>query len=205
MEYVGADYINAVVEGEIVSPEEYAEMEEFTALLAEGVAQLPDADGKQDLQRQAEALQQAVTDKAGEPRIGNWPSPFVPPWFQFTASRCRQKPRRIWIVLPRCIKPSAPPAMARKVGRWSRGCGNGAGAHRFYRPGSLQRSLTAGLHTTITAGSAGGRGDTLSDEDRWALAFYVGAKAVSDEMAETGKTAFNRIPGMKTSSLWIRW
>jgi len=69
VEYVGADYINAVVEGEIVSPEEYAEMEEFTALLAEGVAQLPDADGKQDLQRQAEALQQAVTDKAEEPRI----------------------------------------------------------------------------------------------------------------------------------------
>ncbi len=69
VEYVGADYINAVVDGDIVSPEEYAEMEEFTALLAQGVAQLPAADGKQDLQDKADALQRAVIDKAVEPRI----------------------------------------------------------------------------------------------------------------------------------------
>ena len=99
VEYVGADYINAVVEGEIVSPEEYAEMEEFTALLAEGVAQLPDADGKQDLQRQAEALQQAVTDKAGAmarkvgemvPRVRQWSRrpPILPTWLATTVAHC---------------------------------------------------------------------------------------------------------------------
>ena len=57
VEYVGADYINAVVDGQVVSEEEYAEMAEFTELLAEGVATLAEADGKAALQQQADALQ----------------------------------------------------------------------------------------------------------------------------------------------------
>ncbi len=69
VEYVGADYINAVVDGEIVSPAEYAEMSEFSVLLAEGVAELPEAEGKQMLQAQASDLQQAVTGKAAESEI----------------------------------------------------------------------------------------------------------------------------------------
>ena len=69
VEYVGADYINAVVDGEIVSPAEYAEMAEFSVLLAEGVAELPEAEGKQTLQTQASDLQQAVADKAAESEI----------------------------------------------------------------------------------------------------------------------------------------
>ncbi len=46
VEYVGADYVNAVSEGETVSAAEFAEMAEFSALLVEGVAGLPDANGK---------------------------------------------------------------------------------------------------------------------------------------------------------------
>ena len=204
VEYVGADYINAVVEGEIVSPEEYAEMEEFTALLAEGVAQLPDADGKQDLQRQAEALQQAVTDKAGEPRI------------KTLAQSIRATLVSVYGIP---VSPKAAPDLDRAATLYQTQCaachgpegrGDGpAGAAMEPAPTDFTdqaryngRSLL-GLHTTITQGVDGtgmaAYGDTLSDEDRWALAFYVGAKAVSDKMAETGKTAFNRIPGMKTS------
>ncbi|WP_303761550.1 FTR1 family protein [Alcanivorax jadensis] len=204
VEYVGADYINAVVDGEIVSPEEYAEMEEFTALLAEGVVQLPDADGKQGLQDQADALQQAVIDKAAEPRI----------------KELAQSIRATLVTvygIP--VSPKAAPDLERAAELYQTQCaachgaegrGDGpAGAAMEPAPTDFTevaryngRSLL-GLHTTITQGVDGtgmaAYGDTLSDKDRWALAFYVGAKAVSDEMAETGKAAFNRIPGMKTS------
>lgn len=204
VEYVGADYINAVVDGEIVSPEEYAEMEEFTALLAEGVVQLPDADGKQGLQDQADALQQAVIDKAAEPRI----------------KELAQSIRATLVTvygIP--VSPKAAPDLERAAELYQTQCaachgaegrGDGpAGAAMEPAPTDFTevaryngRSLL-GLHTTITQGVDGtgmaAYGDTLSDKDRWALAFYVGAKAVSDEMAETGKAAFNRIPGMKAS------
>ncbi|MGJ3256413.1 MAG: FTR1 family protein [Alcanivorax sp.] len=204
VEYVGADYINAVVDGDIVSPAEYAEMEEFTALLAQGVAQLPDADGKQGLQDQADALQQAVIDKAAEPRI----------------KELAQSIRATLVTvygIP--VSPKAAPDLARAAELYQTQCaachgdqgrGDGpAGAALEPAPTDFTevaryngRSLL-GLHTTITQGVDGtgmaAYGDTLSDEDRWALAFYVGAKAVSDEMAETGKAAFNQIPGMRTS------
>jgi len=204
VEYVGADYINAVVDGDIVSPEEYAEMEEFTALLAEGVAQLPDADGKQGLQDQADALQQAVADKAGEPRI----------------KELAQSIRATLVTvygIP--VSPKSAPDLARAAELYQSQCaachgadgrGDGpAGAAMEPAPTDFTevaryngRSLL-GLHTTITQGVDGtgmaAYGDTLSDEDRWSLAFYVGAKAVSDGMAESGKLAFNQIPGMKSA------
>lgn len=204
VEYVGADYINAVVDGDIVSPEEYAEMQEFTALLAEGVAQLPDADGKQGLQGQADALQQAVADKAGEPRI----------------KELAQSIRATLVTvygIP--VSPKSAPDLARAAELYQSQCaachgaegrGDGpAGAALEPAPTDFTevaryngRSLL-GLHTTITQGVDGtgmaAYGDTLSEKDRWALAFYVGAKAVSDEMADTGRAAFNQIPGMKTS------
>ena len=204
VEYVGADYINAVVDGDIVSPEEYAEMEEFTALLAQGVAQLPAADGKQDLQDKADALQRAVIDKAAEARI----------------KELTQSIRATLVTvygIP--VSPKAAPDLERAAELYQTQCaachgaegrGDGpAGAALEPAPTNFTevtryngRSLL-GLHTTITQGvdgtGMGAYSDTLSDKDRWALAFFVGAKAVSDEMAETGKTAFNQIPGMKTS------
>ncbi|MCG8392486.1 MAG: FTR1 family protein [Pseudomonadales bacterium] len=204
VEYVGADYINAVVDGEVVSPEEYAEMEEFTALLADGVAGLPAADGKADLQSQADALQQAVQDKAGEPRI----------------KELAQSIRATLVTvygIP--VSPKSAPDLARAAELYQSQCaachgkeghGDGpAGAALEPAPTDFTevarydgRSLL-GLHTTITQGVEGtgmaAYGDTLSEADRWALAFYVGAKAVTPSMAEDGEQAFNTVPGMKAS------
>jgi len=204
VEYVGADYINAVVDGDIVSPEEYAEMEEFTALLAQGVAQLPAADGKQDLQDKADALQQAVIAKATEPRI------------KALAQSIRATLVTVYGIP---VSPKVAPDLERAADLYQTQCaachgeqgrGDGpAGAALEPAPTDFTavsryngRSLL-GLHTTITQGVDGtgmaAYSDTLSDKDRWALAFFVGAKAVSDEMAENGKAAFNRTPGMQTS------
>ncbi len=41
IEYIGADYSAAVVDGKIVSEAEYGEMQEFSSLIAEEVATAP--------------------------------------------------------------------------------------------------------------------------------------------------------------------
>ena len=204
VEYVGADYINAVVDGEIVSPEEYAEMAEFSALLAEGVAELPVAQGQQTLQRQANSLQQAVIDKAAESEIKG------------LAQSLRATLVSVYGIP---VSPKQAPDQTHAVELYQSHCaachgaqGKGDGpAGVALEPAPTDfteveryngRSLL-GLHTTITQGVDGtgmaAYADTLSEEDRWALAFYVGAKAVTDDVAEDGEQIFTTVPGMKTA------
>ena len=204
VEYVGADYINAVVDGEIVSPAEYAEMSEFSALLAEGVAELPEAEGKQTLQDQADRLKQAVADKAAESEIKD------------LAQSIRATLVSVYGIP---VSPKKAPEQAHAAALYQSHCaachgeqGKGDGpAGVALEPAPTDfteveryngRSLL-GLHTTITQGVEGtgmaAYGDTLSEEDRWALAFYVGAKAVTDDVAEEGEQVFTTVPGMKST------
>ncbi len=203
VEYIGADYHNAVTNGKIVTPAEYAEMSEFSGLLARGVASLPAAEGKQKLVQQAEALQRAVADKADEPRI---------------KALARSIRATLVSVYGVPVTPKQAPDLAHAAQLYQNRCttchgteGRGDGPagvgldpaptnfHSLERYNS--RSLL-GLYTTITQGVSGtgmaAYDGILSQADRWALAFYVGSKAVTDKVAEEGKTAFNTLPGLKT-------
>ncbi|EAR22082.1 FTR1 family protein [Nitrococcus mobilis] len=203
VEYIGADYINAVTEGEIVSPAEYAEMSEFAGLLAQGVAALPAADGKQGLVDQTEALQQAVADKAGELRIKE------------LARSIRTTLVNVYGVP---VSPKKTPDLAHAAQLYQTQCaachgaeGRGDGAAgagldpaptNFHEAERYNGRSLLGLYTAITQGVNGtdmaGYSGILSQADRWALAFYVGSKAVTDKVAKEGKTAFNTLPGLKT-------
>ena len=203
VEYVGADYINAVVDGEIVSADEYAEMTEFSALLAEGVANLPDAAGKSELQFRADSLQQAVSTKASEAQIKS------------LAQAIRASLVEVYGIP---VAPKQAPDLQKAATLYQTQCAachgqNGQGdgpAGVALEPAPTDftevaryngRSLL-GLYTTITQGVEGtgmaAYEGALSDEQRWALAFYVGAKAVDQDTAEAGQQAFATIPGMKT-------
>lgn len=203
VEYVGADYINAVVDGEIVSADEYAEMTEFSALLAEGVANLPDAAGKSELQSRADSLQQAVSTKASEAQIKS------------LAQAIRASLVEVYGIP---VAPKQAPDLEKAATLYQTQCAachgqNGQGdgpAGVALEPAPTDftevaryngRSLL-GLYTTITQGVEGtgmaAYEGALSDEQRWALAFYVGAKAVDQDTAEAGQQAFATIPGMKT-------
>ena len=61
IEYIGADYKEAVQQGEVVNPAEFAEMQEFASLIP---SQLPT--GHQDLQQQAATLQQLIASHGAE-------------------------------------------------------------------------------------------------------------------------------------------
>ncbi|ASK34086.1 cytochrome C [Alcanivorax sp. N3-2A] len=194
VEYVGADYINAVQDGEVVSEAEYAEMEEFSKLLAEGVRELPEADGRDTLLQQARDLQAAVDNKASDAEVKG------------LAQKIRGTLVEVYGIP---VIPKAVPDMAKGAALYQTHCaachgaeGRGDGpAGQALEPAPTDfheverydgRSLL-GLYTTITGGVDGtgmaAYGGTLSDADRWALAFYVGSKAVTEERAEAGEKA----------------
>ena len=204
VEYIGADYVNAVADGEIVSSGEYAEMQEFSGLVAEGVAQLPSADGKAKLVGESEALQRAVAERAG-------------------AARIKELARNIRATLVNVygvpVTPKQAPNLQRAAELYQTQCaachgtgGRGDGpAAATLEPAPTnfhgrerydERSLL-GLYTTITQGVEGTEmaayQDRLSQQERWALAFYVGSMAVTDDLAEEGKEAMTTLPGLKSN------
>ncbi|SOC25153.1 high-affinity iron transporter [Alloalcanivorax xenomutans] len=204
VEYVGADYINAVQDGAIVSDEEYVEMEEFSRLLHEGIGQLDDVAGRDTLLEQAAALQQAVADKAPEADV------------KALAQSIRGTLVDVYGIP---VMPKAAPDMARAAevyqstcalchGQEGRGDGPAGAALEpaptdFHELARYEGRSLLGLYTTITGGVEGtgmaAYEETLSEADRWALAFYVGSMAVTPDMAASGKTAINNEQELKTA------
>jgi high-affinity iron transporter len=197
VEYVGADYINAVQDGKVISDAEYAEMEEFSRRLAEGVGELPEMEGQAALISEAEALQAAVVDKASDAEV----------------KRLAQAIRGTLVAvygIP--VIPKAAPDLAAGARVYQHNCavchgaqgqGDGpAGAALeppptdFHEVARYDGRSLLGLYTTITGGVDGtgmaAYGDTLSEADRWALAFYVGNMAVTDQVVSQGRQALKK-------------
>lgn len=193
-EYVGADYVNAVSDGQVVSADEYQEMSEFTERLAEGIAALPDADGKATLQQQAQQLRQAVSDKASDAQI------------KTLAQAVHRSLVQIYGIP---VIPTSAPDMAQAAQLYQSHCalchgdtGHGDGpAAKGLEPPPINfhdqtrydnRSLL-GLYTTITGGvdgtSMAAFQSQLDNAQRWALAFYVGQMAVPGELGQQGEQA----------------
>ncbi|MES2023992.1 MAG: hypothetical protein V4448_00405 [Pseudomonadota bacterium] len=64
LDYLAVDYGAAVQSGAIVSKNEYAEMQEFSAIAEKQLASLPKTDSSANLLRQAEKLRKLIADKA---------------------------------------------------------------------------------------------------------------------------------------------
>ncbi|HSG51522.1 MAG TPA: cytochrome c, partial [Rheinheimera sp.] len=176
IEYIGADYKEAVHNGEVVNAAEYAEMQEFASLIA---AQLPE--GSIELQQQAATLQQMVASHAEPVQVQ-----------QVTALMRKA----VIAAMPDIALPQQAPDLNRGKALYQTNCavchgmtamGDGPGGAQLdpaptnfhdlerYRARSL-----FGLFNTISLGVA----DTgmasfayLDAQSRWDLAFYVGAIA----------------------------
>ena len=203
VEYIGADYVNAVQDGEIISQEEYDEMSEFSRLLHEGIGELEAVDGRELLLEQARQLQAAVTEKAPGTRIkslaqairGTLVEVYGIPVLPQSAPDLKNAPALYQTHCAACH------------GAEGRGDGPASGAlepaptnfHELERYAG--RSLL-GLFTTITGGVDGtgmaAFDNTLSEKERWNLAFYVGSLAVTPDMATRGREALETMPGLKT-------
>ncbi len=178
LDYVAVDYGGAVANGAVLKASEYAEMQEFSATAERQLGELPDQTDKGRLLQQATALRAAVAAKADPASVAK---------LAHALSSAVQK------AYPFPVAPTAMPVLAKGGQLFQAQCaachgqqGRGDGplaASLNPKPTALadhmrarERSLFA-LHQIISNGVQGtamqGFG-ALSDEDRWALAFFVG-------------------------------
>ncbi len=182
LDYVATDYPGAVRGHEVIDPSEYAEQIEFTRTVEANLQQLPADPALADLRKRARALVQAVEAKAASREV---------------AGKAHALADALLQAYPVPSAPTAAPDVARGAALYGQQCaachgrtGDGHGpaaahldpppiaftdAARADRrsPLSLYQVITQGVEGTAMASYA----DSLSDAERWDLAYYVGTLA----------------------------
>jgi high-affinity iron transporter len=192
LDYVAVDYGGAIANGAVLKASEYTEMSEFANAAERQLRELPGQTGKDALLKQAAELRGAVANKA---------DPVIVARLAHALSSAVQK------TYPFPVAPVAMPDLARGAQLFQTQCaachgpqGRGDGslaASLNPKPTALtdhlrarERSLFA-LHQVISNGVQGTamQGfDSLSDKDRWALAFFVGTLSYAEsDKAEGAK------------------
>ncbi|ANX05035.1 cytochrome c/FTR1 family iron permease [Immundisolibacter cernigliae] len=194
LDYIGVDYGGAVVDGAVVSEAEYAEMQEFTASVVELMGGLPQKPGHDELAAQAAALRGAVDGKAPAAEV---------------AGLAAQLKTRVAALYELRLAPQRAPDVAAAAQLYTEQCAACHGAQGrgdgpagqglepppsdFHDPVRQGSQSLAMLYNTISYGVSGtamsGFG-TLSEQDRWALAFYVGSLRYDAETRHAGEAAW---------------
>lgn len=185
IEYIGADYKNAVEQGQVINKAEYGEMIEFASLIP---TQLAATDS--ELALQAEQLQQLIADKADTTKI------------KHLTAKMRHS---IIAAMPTIPLPIKVPNLQRGQALYQTHCaachgatasGDGPAAKgldpaptNFHEFDRYESRSVFGLFNTITLGVE----DTamtsfryLDEQSRWDLAFYVGA--IASEQVDLANT-----------------
>jgi high-affinity iron transporter len=188
VDYVGVDYAMAVADGEVVSEFEYGEMQEFTGLIVDEASALADRATRERLAPLAAELRAAVDARA---------SPGV-------VAEITARMTQVLLRSPALTSaPAAAPAPDTVTGIYAQQCagchgasgrGDGPAVTADMEPAPTDftdaeraraRSLY-GLYNTITLGVEGTAMppfDHLSADQRWALAFLVGAMHIDEANA----------------------
>lgn len=196
LEYVGADYRNAVHDGQVRDQNEYQEQQEFAAGVVSRVRGLPDRPDKADLVGKAAALAAAVERRA--------PAEQVTALSAATASALIQAYQ-----VP--VAPSQAPAVQGAAAVFQNDCAACHGVHgagdgpaaegltpkptNFRAPAWQADRTVYGLYNSISLGVEGTamRGfERLSEEQRWALAFYVSMLADGDGQRSQGAALWSQ-------------
>ncbi|OZA90375.1 MAG: iron permease, partial [Azorhizobium sp. 39-67-5] len=201
LDYISVDYAEAVKSGEVTSPTEYAEQKEFATTVSEKIAALPAKPERGALAARAADLQTAIAKKAAASKI---------------ADQAHGLAAALLAAYPVPLAPGAPPSFARGQALYRDNCaschgmsgdGRGPDAAKLAVPPiafvdvsrARQRSVFA-LYQVVTQGLDGTpmrSFDELSSDDRWALAFYVGHFAFSDQTAAEGEQLWKSDPGVR--------
>ncbi len=207
IDYVGVDYSGAVVKGRVTNQAEYDEMLDFSAGITQQVTDLPEHDSKDGLIDNAELLSQMVQQKKSATKIR-----------KLTANMHK----RIIDAYQIIVVPRKQPDLVKARQLYLQQCaschgeagfGDGPAAAgmepapiNFHDIERYQQRTLYGLHSTITQGvndTAMKAYDMLSDEDRWALAFYVGSLAISDVEVDLNSSHNSNSPLLNLNKLTI--
>ncbi len=192
LDYVATDYAGAVADGKVVDPSEYAEQQEFSATVVKLMKQLPDSSQLADLQKQADGLVDAVNAKVTPDEVDQ---------------RAHALAEGLLEAYPVPSAPEQTPDLALGHSLYQQQCaachgdaGDGRGPAGaaldpppidftdveradLRSPLSLYQAISQGIQDTAMNGYA----DTLSDKERWALAYYVGTIAYAKQAADGEK------------------
>ena len=199
LDYIAVDYTEAVSGGEVTNELEYAEMQEFSASVAERMAALPANAHRAQLVAEAEALVESISTKV-EPAV--------------VARDARRLASELIAAFPVPLAPEAAPDLARGAALYAQNCaschgvsggGDGPAAEGLDPPPiafddvarARERSVFA-LYQVIGQGLEGTAMPGFSDlpaQDRWSLAYYSGSIAFQD--VERGRRIWNDDPEIR--------
>lgn len=196
LDYVGVDYPNTVRDRQVVDAAEYDEQLEFSEQIIQRVRELPATTSKPTLQERAAELATLIRDKADGAQVST------------LADELRLA---IMDAYPVAAAPRRLPDLASAAALYRNHCaachgaegyGDGPQAAGLEPPPNnfhdterqFQRSLY-GLYNTISLGVEGTAMvgfSQLSEEERWALAFYVGSFPFTAAQREKGAELWQR-------------
>lgn len=191
LDYVAVDYPGAIQDGRVISTAEYAEMVEFSQTVSSQMATLPATKAKPGLQRQADALKQAIAAKRPPAEV---------------ARLAKGLAADLLAAYPVPLAPSGAPDLTRGASLYAENCaschgatGDGKGpAAKGLDPAPIaftdqdrarHRSLF-GLYQVIEQGLEGTAMLSFAQmpsNDRWALAFYVGGLSQDEGARSRGE------------------
>lgn len=190
LDYIAVDYSGAVKKGTVISQDEYAEMTEFSKTVEKQIGELPASVQKDDLLKSAVALKDAIERKASVESVSN---------------QARNLASGLIAVYPIPVAPKKAPDL--KVGDqlYKAQCASCHGAQgkadtplaaklnpppiAFADPSRASERSVLSLYQTTTQGVEGTAMPSfaqLSEDDRWALAYYVSTFSYSDQDREAG-------------------
>ncbi|WP_395117835.1 FTR1 family protein [Rhodanobacter sp. FW102-FHT14D06] len=193
LDYLATDYAGAVKDGAVISASEYAEMREFTSTTRSRIDALPPTATTPALMKQADTLVASVDAKAAPAQV---------------ATQAHALADALLQAYPVPTAPEHAPDLARGATLYQNRCAacHGATGHGD-GPAGLQLSphpvnftdqtradqrSALSLYEVISQGVEGtpmaSYAQQLSSDDRWALAYYVGSLAYTQESATGADT-----------------
>ena len=192
LDYIAVDYPEAVEDGAIINEFEYAEMQEFAATAYGSIAALPDNENLAGLLAQTEQLRAAIEAMAAPAEV---------------AALSREVADSLLAAFPVPVAPTALPDLARGAAVYAEQCaschglegfGNGLAAEgldpppiAFTDPARARERSLFSLYEVVTQGleetSMVSYRDVLSEEDRWAVAFYAGTLSFTPQQRQHGE------------------
>lgn len=187
LDYLATDYAAAVEDGEVIDEFEYLEMQEFSSTISNYFSVLPEHEVKADLILQAEALQAMVEEKAAAVEVNKkahlladalveaYPIPTAPvttPDLELGAQLYQQHCAACHGIHGAADGTLSaeldPPAIAF----------NDIERANQRSPLSLYQTITHGLEGTSMVAYE----KTLTEDERWALAYFSGVLAYMDQL-----------------------
>lgn len=201
LDYVSVDYGGAVADHAVVSATEYLEMQEFVATARTRMAALPTSKDHDTHMAQVDKVVAAVAAKADAGEV---------------ARLSRELADALLVTYGIAVGPHTTPDLSRAESLYVSQCSgcHGVTGHAdgpaaaaltpppvaFADPARARERSTFALYQVIgqgVAGTAMPAFTSLSDEERWALAFHTGTLAYSPALAHEGEQLWQATPALR--------